>query len=249
LIEKEKSGSSIKVLDKALDLLELLAQQDSGVSLGWLSRQLNFPRSTVQRLVESLERRGWVQKGDQDASITLGIKVSRLGWLSRKENLLGQLHALVERIHKATHETIVCARLQEGRLHFLASKESPELLRATLLPLEQIPIFQSSIGKVLVAELPQHEIEILLQATAFLPQQRAKLLDEIASARSQAIAFDHEELHAGICSFAMRLPPVGADSLAIALVAPTVRYHENQESYREVMRHEIEKVMVLASPL
>lgn len=72
-----KSGS-VPAIERALAVLEFLAQSKSGFSTSEISRRLGLPKSSTYLIVETLERQGFLQKNLQTGKYCLGLKLISL---------------------------------------------------------------------------------------------------------------------------------------------------------------------------
>lgn len=69
-----------KTLSKGLQLLFLFSEEDSSLSLKHISERANIPKSTVLRLLKTLDHYGLVQKSSRD-HYELGTSLLELGEL------------------------------------------------------------------------------------------------------------------------------------------------------------------------
>src|SRR5450830_376738 len=67
-------------LERGLRLLCEFSRQDKTLSAPELARRLDVPRSTVFRLLTTLERMGFVERNDGGRDYRLGMAVLRLGF-------------------------------------------------------------------------------------------------------------------------------------------------------------------------
>lgn len=71
---EKKETYATPALDKGLDVLELLAQQSSGLTKSEISRRLNRTVSEIFRMLLCLERRGYIAQSSEDRySLTLKL--------------------------------------------------------------------------------------------------------------------------------------------------------------------------------
>ena len=77
----EKSGAQknqVQVIARAASILRALEGEDAGLSLGEIARKLNLARSTVQRIVASLEAEKLVIAASPNGRVRLGPTILRL---------------------------------------------------------------------------------------------------------------------------------------------------------------------------
>lgn len=77
----ERSG--IQVIHRAANILRQLRQDNNGQSLGSLATQTGLPRSTVQRIVETLIDEGFVMTSGKDGDLRLGPEIAYLAGRDR----------------------------------------------------------------------------------------------------------------------------------------------------------------------
>src|SRR5271165_1255930 len=73
-----KSPLGVQVIARAAEVLRALEGNDQGLSLGQLARQLNLPKSTVQRIVAVLDRENFVIAATPQAGVRLGPALVRI---------------------------------------------------------------------------------------------------------------------------------------------------------------------------
>ncbi len=109
--EQQPQESSIQVLDKASAILDALAQHGAA-SAAELATAIGEPRSSVYRLLASLQRHEMVEPGPRRGSFQLGIRLLQLGSavIARFNERQAALPAM-ERLHEETGETVfLCIR-------------------------------------------------------------------------------------------------------------------------------------------
>lgn len=78
--EEPQDKYSVPGLERGLRLLCEFSRQDKTLSAPELARRLDIPRSTVFRLLATLERMGFVERADGGRDYRLGMSVLRLGF-------------------------------------------------------------------------------------------------------------------------------------------------------------------------
>lgn len=74
----------IESIDRALAVLQLFLKEERPLSVTRISKLMDLHKSTVSRTMDTLERRGFVQKDSETGKYWLGLQVYALGMLFRE---------------------------------------------------------------------------------------------------------------------------------------------------------------------
>lgn len=67
--------NGVQVLDRAIDILELLAVEKEGLGVTEIGNRLGLHKSTVHRILAALGKRGLVEKSLNQSTYKLGLKM------------------------------------------------------------------------------------------------------------------------------------------------------------------------------
>ena len=198
--------SSVLVLAKASALLDRLAEEGEA-SASRLADLIEEPRSTVYRLLGSLQRLELVENGSRRGTYRLGLKLFRLGStvVTRFDERAAAL-PVMERIHDDTGETVflcvkrgfdaVCIeRLDGRRVQSLALRLGGAL-----------PLHAGAAPRVLLAfEAPEFWTEYLAarppeRLTPNTPTTREVLFPLLEETRESGFAVSDEDITIGIAA-------------------------------------------------
>jgi DNA-binding IclR family transcriptional regulator len=105
--------NSVRVLKKAALLLDFLERsEEAQLSVTELARAMGEPRSSVYRLLRTLQELGWIEAGSTRGTYRLGLKLFRLGGaVMRRFDVRNSALPLMRDIHAETGETVfLCVR-------------------------------------------------------------------------------------------------------------------------------------------
>ena len=71
-------NQGIQVISRAADILRILGNETTGLSLGQIAKKVNLPRSTVQRIVSALSAEGFIAIEKGYGGIKLGPEIQSL---------------------------------------------------------------------------------------------------------------------------------------------------------------------------
>src|SRR6185369_8772496 len=121
------AAGGVQSIERAFDLLEMLADAGGALGLSELSTISGLPLPTVHRLMRTLVNRGYVR---QEASrrYTLGSRLIRLGEISSQ--MLGTwLRPFLAQLVRLTGETANLAMLDGDEVVYIAQVPSPHSMR------------------------------------------------------------------------------------------------------------------------
>ena len=238
---ERKSQLGVQVIARAAEVLRALEGNDQGLSLGQLARQLNLPKSTVQRIVAALDRENFVIASTPQSGVRLGPALARIA-RSVRFGLVEIAHHSLEELAARTGETVDLAILKGTEAIFLDHIEGQQRLRAVSAIGVSFALHCSANGKAMLSTLGDEVIERLkkrFKLVRFTPNSIVNwkdLEEQIAVTRKTGIAYDIEEHTQGIC--AVGTPIVGPEGeiAAISVPTPTVRFNEKREELEAALR-------------
>src|SRR4051794_1216748 len=105
---------AIQVVTKAALLLDCLerAEDPADLSVAELAELMGEPRTSVYRLISTLDELGWIEPGSRRGTYRLGLKLFRLGGaVMRRFDVRQAALPTMEGIHEKTGETVyLCVR-------------------------------------------------------------------------------------------------------------------------------------------
>lgn len=235
---KKREQNQVQVIGRAARILRAI--RDSGsVSLSQLALKVGLPRTTVWRIVASLESEGLLTTRNPESRIQLGIELVSLAAAVRHD-LRRELRPYLEELSLQVDETVDLALLDKDHVLFLDQVTRLKRLRAVSGVGVTFPLHCTANGKALLAALSPEAAEALLpeDLPSFTPNTlttRAQLLEALTTIRAEGVAYDREEHTLGICAVgaAVRAP---TDTLvAITIPVPSVRFYGNEPHFAEAL--------------
>ena len=223
-------GDGVAVVDKAVDLLECLA--DGGAwTVADAAAASRVTRTAAYRILGTLERRGWVSRQDGLRRYVLGPSLLALARArTGTEDLLVAARPFMRRLWETYGETVNLGVMAGGRVRYLDMVETEQRLRMTSLVGSEDPLHSTALGKAMLACLPEAEVRrILLESnrerrTEHTVYSIPALLMDLEQARDAGYAVDNEENEPGARCVAAAIRSRGGRPLAaLSIAAPTQR--------------------------
>jgi IclR family acetate operon transcriptional repressor len=224
----ESSGASggVQSIERAFDLLEMLADAGGALGLSELANASGLPLPTVHRLMRTLVNRGYVRQ-ETSRRYTLGSKLIRLGEMSSR-TLGTWLRPFLAQLVRLTGETANLAMLDGDEVVYIAQVPSPHSMRMFTEPGRRVRPHSTAVGKALLAELPPEQARAVLERGGMPPATPATITDpdlllaHLEVIRKQGYAVDEGEQEVGVRCFAVAIPDAPAP-LAVSISGPQAR--------------------------
>jgi IclR family acetate operon transcriptional repressor len=227
-------GANIQSVDRALNLLQAIAQMGGEATLTELAGRTGLNISTCHHLLATLTKRGFVAKWPGRRGYALGARILQLSQACLQVDLPRRAEPFIERINQATGETVHLAVRQGDNIVALLKREARHAVRVDTGGLgSPDAAHATATGKAMLAWLPEDEIRRVVTAggmTPFTPNtitDFAALIEELRLVRRKGFAIDREEYQPGvICIGAAIRDHSGAVVGAISASTPTMRASE-----------------------
>ena len=158
----------VQSLDRAFDILDILARGAAGLGLSEIADMAKLPRSTVFRLLAVLQQREYVRKADDTGKYRLGpgfIELSSI-YLNSLE-LKTESGPVMKELANALG-TIVFLACRQGRwMVYIDRYDHFASLRKYAIIGQQKPLYCTALGKSLILDMEEDEIRLLLEAEKF----------------------------------------------------------------------------------
>lgn len=225
---------SIQSVDRAIRLLEAIAEAGGETTLTELSQRTQLNISTCHHLLSTLVHRGYVAKVPVRRSYALGARILYLGSACLQVDLPARAAPFIERINEKTGETVHLAVLQGDAMMKIAKRESRHPVRVDTGALGKTDAAHATAtGKAMLAWLPEDDMRRVLAhgLTRFTPKTIVEwphLIEALRHVRRNGYAMDDEEFQPGvICVGAAIRDHNGAVVGAISASTPTMRANDD----------------------
>jgi DNA-binding IclR family transcriptional regulator len=227
-------------LARGLQVLELLAEEESELSLKTIGERLAIPAPSVWRILSVLKDKGYLLFDQEKKTYRLGFKFLYLGsiMLSRM-NFRSQARDYLQQLVDRTGETAELSARVRDQLILIDQVEGPEAVRLFSRIGSAYPYFHATApGKVYLSHITEQKIKHVMdrmglpKITKYTITSLAKLERELDSARRRGYAFDHQEMRIGVSRVAAPVYDYSGKVVAcLAVAGPSFRItpknHEN----------------------
>ena len=240
---------------RGLKVIEAFGEMHRRLSITDAAKLTGLDRATVRRSLLTLADLGYA---DYDGKFfTLTPKILRLGHAYLEATPLPaliqpHLDALSEKAGQSASASV----LDGGEIVYIARASQRRVMSINLTPGSRLPAYCASMGRVLLAALPEAEARTVLSRSelkANTPNTKTdpvELMAEFRKVRAQGYALIDQELEIGLCSIAVPVENdrgqtvaainIGAPAAHVPASEMVARYlpllRETQATLRTVLR-------------
>ncbi|MEW6424318.1 MAG: IclR family transcriptional regulator [Bacillota bacterium] len=201
-------NETVRSVERTCDILFAFISPKPTLSLAEISETVKLPKTTTYRILRTLEAKGLVQQNEKTHEYSLGFKIFQLGSIVINQMDLRKVALpYMKDIAAKTGEAVSLNIVQEQSRVCIERIESQGIIRYYLPIGARSPLYKGATGKVLMAFLPEDEIEEIIK-TQILYNPKAGnikvdlLRKELADIRVKGYAYTVDELGVGISTVA-----------------------------------------------
>ena len=191
-------------VERALAMLEAAAQEPEGLSNAEISRKLEIPKSSASYILRTLEKQGYLHRDEESGKYRVGLKIlslsrGALSGIDVREVALPIMRHLMEKTNLTCHLAI----LDGPEAVYIEKVEPQGFIRMDTWVGRRMRVHATSVGKALVAHIPQPQLEKIISERAMEKRTSKtittlpRLLKELEKIRGQGYAVDDEENNIG----------------------------------------------------
>ncbi len=234
--ERAPVKDGVKSAQRALSVLELLSSSDVPLTFSEIGARLDYPRSSLFGLLNTLLDRHWLELDEQTRKYRLGVRTFEAGnAYLRSIDLVTIARPRMERIRDELDEIVQFSVLDGRHNVYLCKVEGGQNLRLASEVGRRLQAHATALGKMLLAGLSEEAFDRLdwpKPLERFTPHTITSieaLKAALAEARALGYTRDNEEHTIGVRCFAMPIRNHSGQTIAALSVSfPTVRFTEGR---------------------
>ncbi len=225
--DHDSRGKSVQSVDRALDVLEVLASHGRPMGVAEIARITALPQGTVHRLLLVLVSRGYARQ-DSERKYAIGAAALRLGDAANRA-LINVSTEYLRQLVEMAGETANLALLEGTEMVYTAQSPSPHSLRIFAEVGRPVPLHSTAVGKAVLAAMSRPEALRLLHRTELTGRtpytitSLPALVSELDRIAAEGFAIDDEEHEVGVRCIAVALPDLPGLRAALSISGPAER--------------------------
>ncbi|SAL68326.1 4-hydroxyphenylpyruvate dioxygenase [Caballeronia udeis] len=196
----------VPALKRVHDILNVLSDAAGPVRASALADATGMSRSTLYLMLDSLERRHWIEK--RSDGYIIGLTLFELGSAYVRHDRLHELFRREAAAFVAVHNEVVQLAVLDGaQIVYIAREDAARPVRLVSDLGSRLPAHCCALGKALLASMDDSGVCALLPTrlepiTERTVTRRADFLKQLDEVRRSGLACEREEVSSGLTCFA-----------------------------------------------
>lgn len=201
--EGTRGSEPVRVLVKAMAVLELLAQSREPLSLGEISTQLDLNKSTCYRILDTLTAGGFAERPSSGV-YRLGIGAFRIGAaMTRHMDVRERTLPAMRRLFRVTGETVFLLVRRDNEAVCVERLDGRYATAHTLLIGGSLPLHAGAGPRLLLAVMADADRRTYLdgafaKAAGGSEEARERLVGQLEVIRSTGYAISDDDVEVGV---------------------------------------------------
>jgi DNA-binding IclR family transcriptional regulator len=229
-VDVSDNRKAVPSVDRALNLLELLASASAGMTITTISRRLSIPKSSAYYLVTTLAKRNFVRRKAGEHVYILGTNTTPVVTNNNAESDLKKLCSPYIRALSRKLGMVAQIGIREGSEVRIIDRSEIPGLRLDSWVGRHFDLHCTAVGKTLISYLADSDVQSLIRSRG-LPRHNQNTLHSMEVLKAQftetrrlGFATDDEEHELGVrCVASPIFNHLGGVVAAVCIFAPVSR--------------------------
>ncbi|MEV7107588.1 IclR family transcriptional regulator domain-containing protein [Streptomyces atroolivaceus] len=248
--KQELGREFVESLARGLTVITAFGDTGAALTLSAVARATGLSRASARRALITLEHLGYVVADERDHRLTprvLALGYPPLSRITLPRIAEPHLAALAGLIHESTSLAV----LVDDSVQYVARAATHRIMNVNITVGTRFPAYATSLGRVLLADLPAAGLGPLLDHAELRPlaphtlTRRAELEAALERVRTEGYALVDEELEAGLRSIAV---PV-RDRAGTAVASINVAMHSSSRTIGECLEQVLPRLRLTADSI
>jgi IclR family transcriptional regulator, blcABC operon repressor len=234
----------VPAVEKAVALLDVLAEVEESLALADLQRRTGLPKSSLHGILSTLTHLGLIYRNDEQR-YSLGSKC--LQWAdayAHQTRVVLAFNEATKSLAALQEETVMLAILEKAKVRYLGCREGTRPLAVKFRVGGSFPAACTSTGKAILATLSNDKVRALVAEHGLERQTRYSvanldaLIKQLDRFRHAGYAVDDEEMAEGMHCFGAPIFTAGKSeaiaAVAVSLIKASTPVKRKQEVIQQI---------------
>ena len=205
----EKDRNFVESVERGLNVFSFIVNSKKAVGITQISKALHLSIGSVQRVTYTLQKLGYLRKDEDIQKYSIGNNGLVLGLgIVKGLDLKRIAYPYLKELSAEINETVNLAVLDGIQIVYIDRVKTGQIININLNIGSKLPVYCTSMGKSLLAFLPNDELLELLNKITLKPitphtiTTKARLLKELEKVKETGFSVNDKELDIGLRSVA-----------------------------------------------
>lgn len=225
-----------RTASRVVDILELVADHPTGMTLSEISRSLGIPKSSLHPLVTTLANRKYLRHNSREERYYPGESLFVYGnKFINNVDILEQIRKVLLSVNQQINETLYFGVLSNLDVLYLIKMDTFSQFRVISNPGNKLPAYSTGYGKALLSQFTPEQIREFYPEGALRPitSHTLRTVDELniqlEGIRQTGFSYEKEESTIGIRCVATYIKVYGQVLAGVSIAVPLFRYTSERE--------------------
>jgi IclR family pca regulon transcriptional regulator len=218
-MSQPRNSDYVQSLERGLSVIRAFDEDHREMALSEVARATGLTRAAARRFLLTLVKLGYVHSDNGRFSLrprVLELGFAYLSSLTLPEVAQPHLEALVAKVNESSSISV----LDDTEIVYVVRVPTRRIMSITLAVGTRLPAYATSMGRVLLAALPEDELEERLARIEIQPLTKRTVADPdalrtlLAGVRRQGYALTDQELEDGLRSVAVPIHDASGTTVA-----------------------------------
>jgi len=223
----------MRSVQRILAVFESFSTERNSLTLQEIADLIELPKSTSFRIVQSLEKAGYLVRLE-NLQYCLSFRFTRLAGLVKSTLGIREIaRPVMTELADKTKETVSIHTVVGRNRVCIDSMSTASALRNVIQPGEQVPLLAGSATNVLIAYMSKKEITPLVASIARASKQTpTHVLAQLATVRKKGFAVSHGERLLGVSAISAPIKDVKEEvHYCLSIGGPSVRIQMHEKEF------------------
>ncbi|KJS12910.1 MAG: hypothetical protein JL56_10775 [Desulfotomaculum sp. BICA1-6] len=240
--------SEVRAVKRAFEILDYLRVEKEPQSLASLHRSLGLSKTTLARILGTLEKSGFVERDSVSQGYILGMKFLHFGYVVSERFTAKKVSTpVLKRIRDACNETVYIYLLNGNSRICVDYLQGKSTVRVMVYLGQESPLYSGASGKAILAYFADEKLEKYFKETELVPLtsntivDRDRLRQELKTIRQRGYAVSLGEKVPGVFSISAPIrDEKGIVNASLSIAAPLDRQSEIDSFVKLVVEGAVE---------
>jgi len=230
--------NSIKSIEKCFLVLACFYDANRALTLEDLVKQTGYKKTSCFRILKTMLSLKILEQDSKTRSYQFGPRLMLIGLAALKNMSLHKLSLpILQKLRDETRETVNLSILNGNEILYVERLMSNYIVNLNVNVGDRLPIHCTSMGKVMLAFMPEDVAENILAESHFEPKTKKTIVDrtafkkELGKIKIKGYATNDEELEKGLRAVAAPIFNHTGEAIAATNIVWTTARHPSRKEF------------------